>query len=164
MTTVNKNYLTSALSFGGVPFGNTWQQKFHFETNASGVMVKDGAADSDKATAIQSGDVVRIGILPAGLEMQDIQSTISDAFAASTTASIGFLYVDGVDDTTYAQDAAYFASALSTASTGVSRKTGVKAPLTLPKDAYLTLTIGGADHSTVGIMDVIVFGRNTGGF
>lgn len=164
MTTVNKNYMASAQSFNGVPYGNMWQQKYHFETNASGVMVKDGAADSDKATAIQNGDVVRIGIIPAGLEMQDIQSTISDAFAGSTTASIGFQYVDGVDDTNNPQDAAYFASALSTASTGVSRKTGVKAPLTLPKDAYLILTVGGADHSAVGIMDVIVIGRNTGGF
>ena len=68
------------------------------------------------------------------------------------------------DYTDYAaQDAAYFASALATSSTGVSRKTGVKAPITLPKDAYLILTIGGAAHASAGIMDVIVQGIDTGG-
>jgi hypothetical protein len=164
MTTVTKNFLPSKTSFDGVPFGNVWEAKHHFETDSNGIMVANGAADSDKATAIQNGDVVRLGILPAGLELQDALIIISDAFAGSTTGSIGFLYTDGVDDSTSPQDAAYFASALSTASTSVSRKTGVKAPQTLTKPAYLTLTVGGADHSAVGVMDVIVYGRNTGGF
>ncbi len=164
MTTINKNFLASKKSFDGVPFGNVWSGKFHFETDASGIIVENGAVDSDLATAVQSGDIVRIGILPAGLELQDMLLIISDAFAASTTASVGFLYTDGVDDSTAAQDAAYFVSAKATDATSVSRKTGVKAPLILTKPAYLVLTIGGAAHSAVGVLDAIIIGRNTGGF
>lgn len=163
MSTVTKNFIATLTKFGGVPFGNMFSQTAHFETDASGIMVKDGAPDSDLATAVQSGDVVRIALLPAGLQLQDMQATISDAFTAATTASIGFLYADGVDVAAAPQDAAYFVSALATSATGVSRKTGVKAPLTLAKDAYLTLTIGGAAHASVGIMDVTVIGRDTGG-
>lgn len=158
MTTVNKDYMAQAQLMGGTPFGNTRNLPFNFTTDASGIFT-----DSDLATAVQSGDVVRIGILPKGLSMQDALVIRSDAFTASTTASIGFAYVDGVDVATAAQDAAYFASALATDATGVTRKTGVKAPITLPKDAYLILTIGGAAHASAGVMDVIVQGIDTGG-
>jgi hypothetical protein len=158
MTTINTNYMTQQQLMGGTPFGNTRNLPFNFTTSSSGVIV-----NGDLTTAIQIGDVVRLGILPKGLSMQDVLVIISDAFTAATTASIGFLYTDGVDVTAAPQDAAYFASALSTASTGVSRKTGVKAPVTLPKDAYLTLTIGGAAHASVGVMDVIAIGIDTGG-
>lgn len=164
MTTINKKYMVAAQKFDGVPFGNVTQFKSHFETDASGIVSENSAAASDLATAVQSGDIVRIGILPAGLELQDMLLIISDAFAASTTASVGFLYCDGVDVAAAAQDAAYFVSAKATDATSVSRKTGVKAPLVLAKDAYLVLTIGGAAHSAAGVMDVIVIGRNTGGF
>lgn len=158
MTTLNTNYMAQATKFGGVPFGNQTNLKFNFTTNASGI-----ATNTDLATAVQSGDVVRLGILPKGMELQDALIIRSDAFAASTTASIGFLYADGVDVTSSPQDAAYFAATLATDATGVTRKTGVKAPQVLAKDAYLTLTIGGAAHSALGIMDVIVLGVDTGG-
>jgi len=158
MANVNKKQVLTLRQFGGVPYGNAWKDRFTFETNASGVFV-----DSDQATAVLSGDVVRLGVLPSGLEMQDALVIRSDAFTTSTTASIGFLYVDGVDVAgAGAQDAAYFASALATDATGVSRKTGVKAPITLTKDAYLILTIGGANHAAVGVLDVIVEGINHG--
>ena len=158
MTTVNQNYMTQAKQFGGVPFGNQTNLTFNFTTDSSGVFT-----NSDLTTAVQVADVLRLGIIPAGFQMQDALVIISDAFTGSTTASIGFAYCDGVDVTAAAQDAAYFASALATSSTGVSRKTGVKAPIKLPKDAYLILTIAGAAHASVGIMDVIVQGVNTGG-
>jgi hypothetical protein len=57
----------------------------------------------------------------------------------------------------------FFAAALSTASTGISRKTNVTPPVTLPKDAYLTLKVGGAAHSAVGLLNVVVTGESTGG-
>lgn len=158
MTTINTNGMAGQQRMGGVPFGNAWFSQYNFTTDAAGI-----DQNSDLVTAVQSGDVVRLGILPAGLNMMDALVIISDAFTAATTASIGFAYCDGVDVTTAAQDAAYFASALATSSTGVSRKTGVKAPLQLPKDAYLILTIGGAAHASVGIMDVIVQGIAVGG-
>jgi len=36
------------------------------------------------------------------------------------------------------------------------------APVVLPKDAYLILTNAGANHSAVGILDVIVTGQVVG--
>lgn len=157
MATISKNRITREPQWGS-PNGNGWRKRYRFETNASGYFV-----DSDTpSTAVGNGDVVRVGVLPAGADLHDCTVIISDAFAASTTASIGFAYVDGVDSTAVPQNATYFASALSTASTGVSRKTSTTAPVILPKDAYLILTVGGAAHSAAGIVDVIVEGIWTG--
>lgn len=133
------------------PAGNKTVIKGNFTTNASGV-----AANSDLATAVQVNDVVRIGFLPSGTELHDAQAIVSDAFAATTTADIGFLYADGVDSTVVPQDSAYFFSALATASTGRTRSTVAKAPVRLPKDAYLVLTRKTAADSAVGIVDVLV--------
>lgn len=133
------------------PAGNKTVIKGNFTTSASGV-----AANSDLATAVQINDVVRIGFLPAGAELQDAQAIVSDAFAATTTADIGFLYADGVDSAVVPQDGAYFFSALATSSTGRTRTTVAKAPVRLPKDAFLTLKRTGAADSAVGIVDVLV--------
>ena len=157
MATVNANQIGQQVQFGNVPFGNLSALPFNLTTNASGV-----AVNTDQATAVQIGDVIRLGLMPAGMTLMDALVTISDALDASTTASIGFLYKDGVDVTAYPQDAAFFASGLATSSTGVSRKTGVKAPLVLPKDAYLTLTVAGAAYASVGIIDIVVLGIHTG--
>lgn len=152
MATVTKKRINKAQQFTS-PYGNKFAQAFNFTTNASGVFV-----DSDLATAVQVNDVVRLGVLPAGLELHDALTVVSDAFAASTTADIGFLYADGVDSTAVPQNAAYFNAALATSSTGRTRATAVNAPVRLPKDAYLVLTRKGAADSAVGIADVIVEG------
>ncbi len=133
------------------PAGNKTVIKGNFTTNASGV-----AANSDLATAVQVNDVVRICFLPSGTELHDAQAIVSDAFAAATTADIGFLYADGVDSTAVPQDSAYFFSALATSATGRTRSTVAKAPVRLPKDAFLVLTRKGAADSAVGIVDVLV--------
>ena len=133
------------------PAGNKTVIKGNFTTNASGV-----AANSDLATAVQVNDLVRICFLPSGTELHDAQAIVSDAFAATTTADIGFLYADGVDSTAVPQDSAYFFSALATSATGRTRSTVAKAPVRLPKDAFLVLTRKGAADSAVGIVDVLV--------
>lgn len=133
------------------PAGNKTVIKGNFTTTAAGV-----AVNSDLATAVQINDVVRIGFLPAGTELQDAQAIVSDAFAVSTTADIGFLYADGVDSSAVPQDGAYFFSALATSSTSRTRCTLAKAPVRLPKDAFLTLKRTGAADSAVGIVDVLV--------
>jgi len=158
MTTITKSAMSQSRQFGNTPFGNSSRLPFNFTTSSAGV-----AANTDLATAVQVADVVILGTLPAGFNLQDAQIIISDAFTAATTASIGFVYADGVDSTVVPQDATFFASALATSSTGVSRKTSVAAPVTLPKDANLILTIGGAAHASVGVMDIIVEGINVGG-
>ena len=149
MTTVNtKGIKHSQFTY---PAGNKTVIKGNFTTSAAGV-----AANSDLATAVQVNDVVRIAFLPAGTELQDAQAIVSDAFAATTTADIGFLYADGVDSTAVPQDSAYFFSALATSATGRTRSTVAKAPVRLPKDAFLVLTRKGAADSAVGIVDVLV--------
>lgn len=152
MTTVTKKRVNKLASFTA-PYGNLFQKAFKFEVNSSGVFV-----DSDLATAVQVDDVVRLGLLPAGLELQDALAVVSDAFAASTTADIGFLYADGVDSSAAPQNAAYFFAALATSSTGRTRATAANAPLRLAKDAYLVLTRKGAADSAAGIVDVLVQG------
>ena len=153
MATVTKNRIRQAKQYSG-PSGNKFAKVFRFNTSASGV-----CPDSDLSTAVQVNDVVRIGILQAGLELHGALAIVSDAFAASTTADIGFQYVDGVDSTAVPQDADYFFAALATSSASrtFANNTGV-APVVLPKDAYLIVTRKGAADSALGIMDVIVDG------
>lgn len=133
------------------PAGNKTVIKGNLTTGATGVV-----ANSDLATALQVNDVVRIAFLPSGTELQDAQAIVSDAFAASTTADIGFLYADGVDSAAVPQNAAYFFAALATSATGRTRSTVANAPVRLPKDAYLVMTRKGAADSAVGILDVLV--------
>lgn len=133
------------------PAGNKTVIKGNFTTSAAGV-----AVNSDLATAVQINDVVRIGFLPAGAELQDAQAIVSDAFTAATTADIGFLYADGVDSAAVPQDAAYFFAALATSATGRTRSTVAKAPVRLPKDAFLVLTRKAAADASVGVIDVLV--------
>lgn len=153
MATVTKKYLSQEQQFGGAPYGNGTTLQFNLTTNASGY-----AVNSDTAAAIGIGDVVRIGILPAGARLHDALAIVSDAFTASTTAKIGFAYVDGVDSTAVPQDDDYFfVAGLAVNAVGRTRatNTGV-APLTLPKDAYVILTNAGAAHASVGILDLLV--------
>ena len=86
MATVTKKYIRSEQGYSG-PTGNMWRKVFSYVTNASGV-----ATDTDLATAVQVNDVVRIGVLPAGLELHEGLAIVSDAFAASTTAKIGWAH------------------------------------------------------------------------
>lgn len=157
MATVTKNQIRSERKFSA-PYGNAYKEVFTFEVNASGVFV-----GSDKATAVASGDVVRIGTIQAGTRLDGVLAIVSDAFAASTTAKLGFAYVDGVDSTAVPQDDDYFFAALATSSAGrtLANNTAVR-PVTLPKDAYLILTRGGAADSAAGIVDFIVDGVLTG--
>lgn len=156
MANITKNRLPQARQFAA-PYGNLFSDVFRFQTNATGAVV-----DSDVATAVQVNDVVRIGILPAGLVIHDAVAIVSDAFAASTTADVGFEYVDGVDSTVVAQDADYFFAAQATSSTARARMATANAPVRLPKDAYLIVTRKGAVDSAVGIMDVVVTGIQEG--
>ena len=157
MATATKKRLNQAQQFTAC-YGNKFAQVFRFETTATGVCV-----DSNQATAVQISDIVRIGILPAGLELHDALAVVSDAFAATTTADLGFAYVDGVDSTAVPQDADYFFAAVSTAAAGRTRANNTAvAPLRLPKDAYLIVTRKGAADSAAGIVDFIVEGILTG--
>jgi hypothetical protein len=155
--TVTKKNLESKYVFAGTPYGNETRLNFNLSTNSSGVLV-----DSDQTTHLIVGDTIRLGIIPAGFEIHDCLVTVSAAFTASVTCSIGYAYVDGVDAIP-AQDAAYFVPATQAlSSTAILRKTGIKAPAKLPKDAYLTLLWAGATNAAAGVLDVSVLGIWTG--
>ena len=158
MATVTKKYIRQQRRHGGVPYGNVWRQRYNMTTNASGVIV-----DSDQTTAIIPTDVIRLGIIPAGTELQNAEAIISDAFTGLTTCKIGFQYVDGVDSTAVPQDDDFFFAA-GTVLSSLARlvNSATVAPVVLPKDAYLILTNAGATHASVGVLDVIVTGQVVG--
>ena len=156
MATNTKKNIDNLRQIGGVPYGNLTGLEFSFETNASGVWV-----DSDQTSAVGIADVCRLGILPAGFRPLFSIVTISDAFTANSTFDFGFAYVDGVDVTAVPQDADYFYNALDEA-VGVTLKTSSTAPITLPKDAYLTLLNNTAAQAAAGQLHIIVVGIMTG--
>ena len=157
MATITKKKVLTQQTFGGVPYGNYAVLQFNLTTNATGAFT-----DSDTAAAIASGDKVRLGVLPAGFKIYDSQIIVSDAFSASVTANLGFEYVDGVDVSAVAQSATQFAPAAALSSVARLRNATTGAPITLPKDAYLILTTGGAANAVVGVADIFIEGVLTG--
>ena len=155
MATIKKLRYQDDATFGGVPYGNTTSRSFNLTTNASGV-----AANSDTAAAIGNGDSVVLGLLPAGMLLQDAAATVSDAFTALTVGKLGFAYTDGVDSTEVPQaDDYFFGTATLTLHTlGTYRKVTSTAPVRLPKDANLVLISSGAAHASVGVADFRITG------
>ena len=158
MSTVTKKAIRNDPFFTSDGCGNKSVAVYALEVNASGVLV-----NSDLATALQIGDKVRIGVLPAGFKLIDALHIVSDAFTALVTADIGFEYVDGVDSTVVPQDADYFGSAIALNTQGryPADNVAVK-PETLPKDAYVILTMAGAACAAAGRVDVVISGVHTG--
>lgn len=155
MATIKKLRYQDDATFGGVPYGNTTSRSFNLTTNASGV-----AANSDTAAAIGNGDSVVLGLLPAGMVLQDAIATVSDAFTALTVGKLGFAYTDGVDSTEVPQDDDYFfgTATLTLHTLGTYRKVTSTAPVRLPKDANLVLISSGAAHASAGVADFRITG------
>ena len=157
MATYKKKYVDTARQYSG-PSGNASRMSFKMETTAAGVVV-----DSDATAALQIGDKVKLGVLPAGMTLMDSLGIVSNAFTALSTGALGFEYVDGVDSTDVPQDADYFNAALALNALGRTRaNNNAVTPVTLPKDAYLILTNAGAAMAEAGRLDFIVEGILTG--
>jgi len=156
MATATKKKVLNQTQFGGTPYGNKTALQFNLTTNASGVWT-----DSDLTTAVVSGTVCRIGVLPAGFKITGALAIISDLFTASVTCSIGILAVDGV---TTQDDADYlFLNTLALSATARTFATNTAvAPITLARDHYIIVTTGGADIAAAGVLDVLVEGVLTG--
>ena len=145
--------------FGGfTPYGNLSTLRFKLETNAAGIPV-----ESNAAAALAINDVVRFEFpLPAGLLVEDVQLIVSDAFDASVTADVGFLYADGTDVPATPQDADAYFAAQALSALGRFRTTSSAKLFALPKDAYLAVTIKGAAIATAGRLEIIVHGERIG--
>lgn len=168
MATISSKAGLQQRIFGGTPYGNRTVHKYSAETNATGALV-----GGDSIAAIASGDKVRLGKIPVGFELHDALVIVSTAFTAAVTGKLGFEYVDGVDDTQDAataqsrpyvpQDDDYFGAAFALNAAGRYRaaNTGVR-PVTLPKDAFLILTTGGANNAKVAALDILIEGVDRG--
>ena len=158
MATITKNALKDEKQSTGTPYGTATTLHFAVTTNSTGAVV-----NSDVATGVASGDVVRMGILPAGMRLDDAKTLVSTGWTATVTGKLGFAYVDGVDSTAVPQDDDYFGSALAIATPGryAANNTAVR-PVTLPKDAYLILTTGVAANAKASQTDVLVNVTNVG--
>ena len=155
MATIKKLRYQDDATFGGVPYGNTTTRSFNLTTKANGA-----ATNSDTAAAIGNGDSVVLGLLPAGMLLQDAVATVSDAFTALTVGKLGFAYTDGVDSTEVPQDDDYFfdTATLTLHTLGTYRKVTSTAPVRLPKDANLVLISSGAAHASAGAADFRITG------
>ena len=156
MATVTRKDINNKFLFANTPYGNATRLTYNL-TCASGVWT-----DSDHTDTIKVDDTLVLGIIPAGFEIHDMLLTVSVAFTAATTCSIGYAYVDGAVGVP-AADAAYFVPATQAlSSTAIIRKTGTKAPAKLPRDCYLTLLWAGDTNVASGVLDIDVLGIWTG--
>ena len=158
MATITKNRYQDGQNFGQVPYGNVTTLEYTLNTNASGAVT-----GSNSTAAVASGDVIRLGVLPAGFRLHDSLTIVNDAFTASVTGTLGFAYMDGVDDISVPQDADYFGAGVAINAAGRYKASNLAVvPVTLPKDAWLTLTTGGASHTTAANAVILVAGEHVG--
>lgn len=141
-------------NLGVTPYGNLTALHFVLETNAAGA-----AINSSSTAAIAIGDVVRLGVLPAGFKLIDSQVVVQTGLTAAVTGKLGFAYVDGVDVVGVdAQDDDYFGTGLVLSAAARLRNATSNSAVTLPKDAYLTLTTAGAANAKAARVEVTVLG------
>lgn len=134
------------------PYGNVTAKAYTVETDSSGVLV-----GGSQSTALASGDVVVLGIIPAGTVIwPNISGSVSDAGTASTTAKVGIRPTDGVSSATAPDDDDYLLASAATSATGLLNTPTAAAPVKLSKDCYVTVTIGGANHASAFRMDFII--------
>lgn len=157
MATIKKKFIGEQ-QFGGMAlYGNLTTYRASLETDAAGKTV-----NTDVAAALAVNDVVVLEKLPQGMVLEDAQLIVSNAMKTGVTGDLGFVYVDGVDSTAVPQDAAYFLSGASLETAARLRANTAKAPVKLPKEAYLVLTIKGAANDEASRIDVIVTGERLG--
>ena len=157
MATIKKKFIGDKQFGGFTPYGNLTTLRATLETLASGAVLN---ADSQAPIAV--GDVVILEKLPEGYLLEDAQVIVSTGMTATATGSLGFIYVDGKDSTEVPQDPAYFGAGLDAAAAARIRTASAKAPVRLPKEAYLVWTHAGAANAKAARIDVIVHGERMG--
>ena len=118
--------------------------------------------DCNTTTQLQIGDVVNLVRLDAGTLLTDAQLVVSTAFGTGVKADIGFAYADGVDSTAVPQDDDFFGTGITVATAGRYRNATSNPSVTLPKEAWLTMTTAGAANAKASELEIIVFAINEG--
>ena len=158
MATITKLGLQNpANQLGSTPYGNVTAFRYILKTVASGA-VEGG----DSTAAVASGDTVKIGLLPAGFRLIDSEIVVKTGMTATITAKVGFAYADGVDSTAVPQDDDFFGTGITVATAGRYRNATSNASVTLPKEAWLTLTTAVAANAKASELEIIVFAINEG--
>lgn len=157
MATVTKKTKDNRVALGSTPWGNLSALVYKLVTGATGALV-----GSDSTAAVASGDKIRVGLLPAGFRFTDSQVIVSDAWTAAVVGKLGFEYADDVDSTSVPQDDDYFGAALALNAVGRLRNATTNAPIVLPKEAWLILTISGASNASASITDIVIQGVSEG--
>lgn len=157
MATIKKKFIGEQQFGGMVTHGNLTTFRAVLQTGADGKVLS-----ADQAVALAIGDKVYLEKLPEGMFLEDAQAIVSTAMTANVTGSLGFEYVDGVDNAAVPQDAAYFGAALNLAAAARLRANGAKPLVKLPKAAYLVLTIAGAANAKASRIDFTVQGERMG--
>lgn len=169
----------SSKEFGGTPYGNHQVRPFRMQTGPTGVPLgaiatplAGSAVGLAAAAALAVGDVVVLGPLRNGMRIDSATLLVSTPIAG-LAGKLGFVYADGVDDTQQKataegrpfvpQDDAYFFAAGESLAAQKRKVTDTfKAPVTLPKDALLVLTVTGGPSTGAGRVDVMVQGEDRG--
>ncbi|OTG58608.1 hypothetical protein B9T36_09635 [Acinetobacter sp. ANC 4204] len=143
--------------FGGfTPYGNVTSLVYSLQTNATGAVI-----DSDSTAAIAVGDVIDLGELPEGMNLQDAQIIVSTGMTEAIKGDLGFQYDDGIDVDDAPQNSSYFVNDGDLATAGRVRANGSKL-FTLPKPARLILTISGAANAKASEIQIMVSGELKG--
>jgi len=137
------------------PYGNAGVFRFILMANAAGVI-----ENYSGSAAPVVGDVIQIGELPEGMRLDDFQAIVSTGFSG-LAGKLGFQYQGDYNDANQPQDDEYFAAALPL-TVGRVRAAGTKKPVTLPKPAWLTLTVTAAATGGNGRVDIVVVGELQG--
>lgn len=152
MATITRKNLGAHKLPTTAPYGTATTLHYQVATDATGAVVS-----ADSTAAVASGDVVRLGILPAGMRLDDAKTLVSTGWTATITGKLGFAYVDGVDSTTVPQDDDYFGTGITIATAGrYAASNAAVRPVVLPKDAYLILTTAVAANAKASQTDVLV--------
>ena len=158
MATITKLGLQNpANQLGSTPYGNVTAFRYVLTTNASGAVI-----GGDSTAAVASGDVVKIGLLPAGFRLIDSEIVVKTGMTATITAKVGFAYADGVDSTAVPQDDDFFGTGITVATAGRYRNATSNTSVALPKEAWLTLTTAVAANAKASELEIIVFAINEG--
>ena len=155
MATYTKTKVTNEISHSA-PYGNAWVKRFVLAADSNGKVID---LDTD-GVALAAGDVVRIGWLPGGIELHDVMAIVSVP-PAGGGVKVGIEYEDGEDSEVLPQQDDYFFTALDLDTAAIVRATDVMPPAVLPKNAYVTLTVG-APPAASSRADIIVKGLNVG--
>lgn len=155
MAEITNTHLRAVPVPGVSPYGNLSAMCYPVITDDKGKWL-----DGDSAEPAASGDVLRLGIVPAGFRPLDALLCVNKA-VTGLSGKVGFSYCDGEDDPDVPQDDDAWFTAADFGAVGVTKKTGAIAAPRLPKDAFLEVTASGAP-SAAGEAWVVLVGINHG--